>query len=257
MLEILETKSNHSLNNTPVEIAFIEFGSDMPSYIKTIICLANSRKISGRCIAGREIVNGRLGAWVRPVSSRENGELSDEDRRYENGKDPQVLDVIQIPLLAPRPHTFQTENHLIDADRYWSFDRVATFAAARLAVDGGAGALWDNQFSTYNGLHDKVEAAAAVPEQGSLRLIEVADLVIHVGVEGAAFGNAKRKVRGRFTHIGVQHWLVITDPLVESHYLAAGDGTHQVGQALLCVSLSEPFNGWVFKLIAAVIQRQS
>lgn len=43
-----------------------------PNVVKRILCLANSRKLSGRCVAGREIANPRLGPWVRPVSSCEH-----------------------------------------------------------------------------------------------------------------------------------------------------------------------------------------
>ena len=43
---------------------------------KTIICLANSRKKGGYCIAGKEIVNHQVTPkWIRPVSDTESGEL--------------------------------------------------------------------------------------------------------------------------------------------------------------------------------------
>lgn len=60
-----------------------------------IICLANSRKISGRCIAGKIISSNK---WMRSVSSRENEEISEEERRYENGQMPKLLDIIKIPV---------------------------------------------------------------------------------------------------------------------------------------------------------------
>ena len=35
----------------------------MPT-VKRIVCLANSRKLTGRCVAGKELLEGnRLGGW--------------------------------------------------------------------------------------------------------------------------------------------------------------------------------------------------
>ena len=62
-------------------------------YAKTFVCFANSRKHSGRCVAGKEWLDGRPGEWVRVVSDWLTHELSATDRRYENGDDPQLLDV--------------------------------------------------------------------------------------------------------------------------------------------------------------------
>jgi len=45
--------------------------------VKRLVCLANSRKLSGRCVAGRELSGGRPIGWVRPVSARENEEVSE------------------------------------------------------------------------------------------------------------------------------------------------------------------------------------
>ena len=70
-------------------------------YTKTIICLANSRKITGRCVAGKEIAGIKIGAWIRPVSRRPAGELSEEDRRLQNGQDPSTrnhVSLIRRPL---------------------------------------------------------------------------------------------------------------------------------------------------------------
>ncbi len=128
-----------------------------PKYTKTIICFANSRKITGRCVAGKEIAGGKIGGWIRPVSSRPAGELSEEERRYENGQDPRLLDVITIPMIEPRPHGFQSENHLIDDGFYWAKDREAGWDDLKAALDKVSGPLWDNSSSSYNGLHDRVE----------------------------------------------------------------------------------------------------
>ena len=71
---------------------------------------------------------------------------------------------------------------------------------------------------------------------------------------GEAFGNSKRRVQGRFRHAGVQYALWITDPGYEGKYLAKRDGTYELDNCYLTISLGEPYQGNVYKLIAAVIE---
>jgi len=222
------------------------------SYWKTIICLANSRKLAGRCVAGKEITGNKVGGWIRLVGATLTGELSEEDRRFQNGQEPQLLDVIKIPMVEARPNGFQTENHLINDGYYWTKERDATWDDLKAALDPVVTPLWDNSSSSYNGLNDRVEEAVAKELDSSLRLIEVTDLKIVVAIEGAEFGNGKRKVRGRFTYGGEEYWLAVTDPGTESKYLAGPDGEFNVGNAMLCVSLGELYGGYAYKLIAGV-----
>lgn len=74
-----------------------------PIATKKILCLANSRKRGGRCIAGRELLADSPGPWIRPVSDREHEEVSEEERQFEDGSEPKVLDVIVVRLIAPHP----------------------------------------------------------------------------------------------------------------------------------------------------------
>ena len=46
------------------------------SVVKRIVCLANSHKLTGRCVAGKELRDGRSVTWIQPVSARENEEVS-------------------------------------------------------------------------------------------------------------------------------------------------------------------------------------
>jgi hypothetical protein len=87
--------------------------------LKRIVCPANSRKLNGHCIAGIELSAGRSVGWIRPVSSREHEEVSEYERQYEDGSDPRVLDIMDVPLLGERSKGYQQENWLLDPERYW------------------------------------------------------------------------------------------------------------------------------------------
>lgn len=156
--------------------------------VKRIVCLANSRKLSGRCIAGKELSGGGPAGWIRPVSARETEEVSEYERQYEDGKDPQVLDIIDVPLLESRPKGFQQENWLLDPNHYWAKVGESPWADLELLADP-TGPLWYNGFSTYNGLYDKIPLESAGDIDTSLRLLYVDRIGLSVFKPGEAFGN--------------------------------------------------------------------
>ena len=225
-----------------------------PTISKRIICLANSRKLAGRCIAGKELLeDGRTGPWVRPVSARETEEVSEYERQYEDGSDPRVLDIIDVPLLIPRPKDYQPENWLLDPEHYWKLVRPVAWEDLGRYVDPVA-QLWNNENSTFNGRYDYVPLSNARVQSDSLRLVRVNNLTLSVFAPGETFGNHKRRVQGRFHLGGVEYWLWVTDPEYERRYLKMADGTYPIGDAFLTVSLGEPYRNDCYKLIAAIIK---
>ncbi len=218
---------------------------------KRIVCLPNSRKFDpGRCIAGCELGRPQP-TWVRPVGSRPHEEVSEEERRYENGAEPRVLDIIDIPLLGPKPNGDQRENWLLDPNQYWV--KVGEYAWEDLQRLVDNAPLWTNGNSTYNGLNDFVPLEQAMAFDTSLKLIRVQGLEINVFRPGQAFGNPKRRVQARFRHSGTFYALWVTDPFAERKYLMREDGRYQEGPAYLTVSLGEPHEGRAYKLVAAII----
>jgi hypothetical protein len=222
-------------------------------YNRKILCLANSRKMSGRCLAGKEIAQEHLGGWVRPISDREHQEISEEDRRYKDGRYAKLLDIIAIPMIEPRPRLYQSENHLIDANIYWECVGRATWDQVAGAVDSVNGPLWINGYSTYNGCNDQVPETIASTFQNSLLLINPTRLNIIVAEEGGIFAAAKRRVRADFLLNGERYNLVVTDPWMERRYLSSADGVFAVETSRLCISLGEIFQGFTYKLVAAII----
>lgn len=226
--------------------------------VKRIVCLANSRKPHGRCIAGREVAAVGAGQWIRPVSDRPGEEVSEDERQYEDGSDPRLLDVIEVTLIRHVPHACQTENWLLDPDEYWKRVRHADWNELQSFVDDPP-SLWINGSSTYHGQHDEIPRDEADKLSRSLYLIRVSSVDLHVFAPSEAFGNRKRRVQARFQHRGTRYALRVTDPHVEREFLAQKDGNYTLGECCLTISLGEPFltkgAEYRYKLVAAIIQR--
>lgn len=223
------------------------------AYKKTILCLANSRRPGGRCVAGKEIDGQGFGEWIRPVSTGDSEAISAKDRCNEDGRDPSVLDIIEIDMLKPRPHAHQTENHLINDKIYWREIGRLGWNEVTTALDTIQGPLWANGHSTWNGRNDKVPEAIASGLPCSLYLVRPDRLSIEVAEEGGAFGAPKRRVRASFSFNDASYKFVVTDYAVDRRYRAGKDGSFAVDDAILCVSLSASWKGNAYKLVAAVI----
>ncbi|HLX07113.1 MAG TPA: hypothetical protein VKY89_04545, partial [Thermoanaerobaculia bacterium] len=180
--------------------------------VKRIVCLANSRKLNGRCIAGKELRNEQSVGWLRPVSAREHEEVSEHERQYPDGSDPRVLDIIEVPLLEARPKEYQQENWLLDPDLYWEkVGRADWTDLARLTDPKES--LWIDGNHTYHGLNDQIPLAQAGAIRNSLRLLHVKELLLAVFAPGEAFGKPKRRVQGWFRYNTSAYRLWVTDPL--------------------------------------------
>jgi hypothetical protein len=71
-----------------------------------IICLANSKKNGDRCIAGIDICTGK---WIRPVSDLDDGRVP-INQCLINQEEPQLLDLLDIPLEYTRTGNYECEN---------------------------------------------------------------------------------------------------------------------------------------------------
>jgi len=74
-------------------------------------------------------------------------------------------------------------------------------------------------------------------------------LIVSAALDGG------KKVRARFTYHDASYLLSVTDPVIERAYLLEDHGEYTLtDKALyLTVSLGEPFDGYCYKLVAAVI----
>lgn len=218
------------------------------NYVKRIVCLANSRKQSERCVAGLEIVGDQVGRWIRPVSSLPMGEIEFSARRLADGSEPELLDLLDIPMRAPHPHGCQTENHLIDDSAAWV--KAGTFPKQQLLQYCEApNPLWINGFDSAHGINDRIPEEQVGSLRGSLVLVEPQQLGIEIKLEAA-----KLKVRAEFNLVGQLYKLGVTDPTVERQCFSRPEGRHTYRKrAVACISIGEPFHGFCYKVVASII----
>ena len=226
--------------------------------LKKIVCLAKSRKLGGLCFAGKEILrNNIIGNWIRPISLRESEEISPNECEYENGCRPDLLDIIEIPMVKHKPTCFQCENYLIDDKYFWLKDDVFNKKNLVQLCDHPK-SLWEPHDSTYYGVNDRVREAFVDDLKNSLYLITPSSLSILVQNEGGEFGNPKQKVRARFKYNGENYLFPITDPDIEEIYYRMGIGRYPIQNPedsfFLCVSIGLPYDGYCYKFVASIIK---
>ena len=217
---------------------------------KHLIILANSRKLNGRCVAGKEIYGGQIGEWIRPVGINGHGELSLRQIQCQGGSDPNLLDIVKIELIRRTPQKYQTENCLVNARVSW--EMISRFPPERIAeLLDEHNQMWLNGHSSGLGRNDRIpHEIAEAKETSSLRLIRPENLSLLI-----TSWDGRKKIRVEFILGGVNYSLGCTDPVVERKLRSLDDGKYHLtgDNHSLCVSLGSPFEGYVYKLVAGII----
>lgn len=229
---------------------------------KTIVCFANSRKIGGKCFAGKDINDKQ---WIRPVSDRIHESLIEKEEcirdrnctcSFCNPILPQLLDVIEIDIGEYVGECHQIENYLID-DCKWKKIGVLKTEYIDNYLDLLKGGLWINGYGAWHRKNDRIPNEYSSEIHDSLRLIEVNDLQIIVIAEGADFGNPKKKVNGKFRFKNTEYIIPITDPVMEQEYIHLAEGIYSLEtdyeRIILSLSAGKEYNGYIYKFIAGVI----
>jgi hypothetical protein len=228
--------------------------------MRRIVCLANSRKPDGRCVAGKLYAQGKFGAWLRPIGIREGEELSEQERHTSKGVEPALLDILEFTISNHKPSAHQPENFLINPQH--KFKQVGRISAEELlkVVDKPTN-LWimGYQSKTF-GKNDLVPPTRILEVSNSLYLINPHSFTIQV-----VQGTYSLQVRGRFIYLGAEYNLRITDPIVEEKFIPKGVGEYKIEDVLLTISLAEklftvasnPSSSGYYKLIAGVIDISS
>ncbi len=219
-------------------------------YKVDFICLANSTKEGGRCIAGLR-TDGK--GWVRLVSTLDGGPLFHRHYKLGDGSVPEIYNVISVELEKHVPLPHHPENWLI-APTCWQLVKKCVGAQQREFIEqyvhNGPDLLGDDRDAV------NVSELTNKPILSSLQLVRPIDLRWIVEES-----QGKCKVRTSFRVGATQYNLPFTDPEFCSRLLRRGVGSYpfdaigisSIHQQLLTISLTGPFNEKCYKLVSTLI----
>jgi hypothetical protein len=216
---------------------------------KTIVCLANSYKHGGRCIAGVSVEDG---AWIRLRGKAPDGALEPQEYVLDDGSEPRLLDAIEVELHYAQPSDSHPEDWQIAPVRWRAIERPASAACLQKIFTGTTTTIFGDHC-------DRIAERELNrnPLKSSLTLIVPSD--IHWWIRDE---HGKRRNRALFKRNDITYDFAVTDPrwLDQLNLLPAGIYPHATfagadTETWLTISLSEPYFGFHYKLVAGVIVR--
>ena len=219
---------------------------------KLFICLANSRKYSGRCIAGVELYHGADGRlrmveneqhqpqWIRPISQSEFGALDASNVRHIK-----LGDLVEVEITEGVQHfnSYQTENVCFDENSLRVVEKIllSRERLQKLSIKQPM-PLFGTRGCTLpmvgtNGLY------------ASLTFIKVEKPHFHWR-DGLA--NYRPQERLGFVYNNCNYDLALTDIEFIEKYQANNAILEEANEVYLTVSLSMPYENKLYKLAAGV-----
>lgn len=213
---------------------------------KYFICLANSYKRGGRCIAGIEIlynspnnwsiIHREDGApsWIRPIAHTTYGEIPNITASKIN-----YFTIVKLSDVTPCPNGIHVEDV--------NYSRIEVCGQVRPSTDL-LSSFVDNIHNTIFFNHGKaIPSDTTIPDAHSLMFIRPENINTYTDNNWE-----KPKTRMKITHCGVPYDLPVTDPLFLDAYRANQNILQNAENIFLTLSLGLDFEGWHHKLVAAV-----
>lgn len=202
-----------------------------------IVCLANSFKRGGRCIAGIDLKTNR---WIRPIGRGDEGAIGRE--RLINGAEPKLLDIVELPLGATADDLgCQPENRILLLDPWRKVGVIEKDDVIRYTEDT------DRLLHNFDKNVPLSQFESNIPktEWKSLQLIHV---------KNARFSkNPWDKIECNFFYSG--HWYLLPAPCPEAEQHIGSKADY-----VLTISLGGPFRRkqqddlCCWKMVAGVIE---
>jgi hypothetical protein len=222
--------------------------------IERIVCLANSYKHENRCVAGISLTTKK---WVRLVGRQAPGCVTVQEASYANRRPAAILDLFEAELGEACGSCAHPEDVYITG-RPWNFLRRFERPEDRKFLQDYCSTSTAILQSCEDRIYVKKLANAKTAH--SLELAPADDLWWWVREDS---GKRKNRALFRCGRVGrTRYDLAVTDPvwLEQLALLPAGIYPHSMlcvdksAKTLLAISLSEPFEGFHYKLVAGVVQ---
>jgi putative nucleic acid modification protein with dual OB domain len=213
------------------------------------VCLANSYKEGGRCVAGIELDNNNIPKikngnpkWIRPICDTLHGEIPTDLVAQLD-----LLDVIELDTTdSPEERNYQSENIYFSensikvVDRFNSENLNQLLDNRRLIFDSRGKAMSEEFIDTLS---------------YSLMFIKTDEFQL----VSKSFDDHSKKPQARmlFCYHGNEYDFPITDPVFLHRYKVNRNFINQYNEANLCVSVGIPWNNRHYKLVAGIILKKS
>lgn len=200
---------------------------------RTIVILAKSVKHHNNCVAGKCV---NTGEWIRPVSTPQGAELTDDQVRYENSYGTfhvKTLQKIEMQFTKHVPLVNQPDNYLISDVRWRQRYRIPKNELIN-HLDHPEDIWGKSDHVTF----DLIINGDINIEQ-SLYLVKVENLKL--------YKNIFDKRRASFIYNEMQYDLSVTDPNFDKWIC-----NEERFEEILCISLGENFRGKCYKIVATI-----
>ncbi len=210
------------------------------------VCLANSYKEGGRCVAGivldrfnNPVIKNDFPIWVRPISNTGHGEIHKDLVSHIH-----LLDIIEIEILGElgSGDGYQFENAIFLED---SIDVIGTFDIPKLY------SLCEKRLFLFGSTAKAINIKYINRLDHSLTLVRTTDFEV---LENLSDDNPpKKKIRLSFIYNDDRYNFPVTDPVFLHNYQNNISFMDGVGEVYLTLSVGVVFEEWHHKLVAGII----
>ena len=215
---------------------------------KYFVCLANSYKRGGRCIAGVEIVFDNRGGWkpvrnedgrprwIRPIAKTTYGEIPNFA-----AENIEMLSVIKLTDVVACPEQCHVENVYYSCMEPCEYNTLRESNIMNQLIDSKHQSIF----------HNRGRAVSAEMLVG----INYSLMLIHPDKASAYRDDNREKSKNRmkFTYYGIEYDFPITDPAFLDEFKREPEHYDEIPDVYLALSLGLEFEGWHHKLVAGVI----